>query len=177
MTRAMQLLAPARRYPVCPKCYNPPLHPVLQTSQTIGRQECSGYFRDALPANRVEALISFPQQGRLVRALREPRRRGGARVRSGHLSATRALQSHHRTLRYCGRSRSRLTTSGLAIEPHVFHAPAVEHAVDRHCQPFHSGMRAGRGTGVENNWAGRVLGQLALDRPNQLAALLRVGLH
>src|SRR6516165_3643234 len=64
----------------------------------------------------------------------------------------------------------------LFVEPQIFHAPAIEDAVD-HCRPpLDVGLPAHRAAVVENDRPGAVLGQFALDLPHKLLALLGVGL-
>src|SRR3984893_6988362 len=65
----------------------------------------------------------------------------------------------------------------LLIEPDVFHAIAVEDAVDHDRQPFDIGLPAGHVAVVTDDRPGAVLGKLALDCPDQLFALSRVGLE
>src|SRR6266853_5900325 len=64
----------------------------------------------------------------------------------------------------------------LFVEPDVFHAPAVEDAVDHDRQPLHMRLPAGRAAVVKDDRPGAVFRQLPLDLPYQLLALLGVGL-
>ena len=64
----------------------------------------------------------------------------------------------------------------LFVEPNIFHAPAVEDAVDHGRPPLDIGLPAGRAAVVKNDRPGAVLGQLALDLSHKLLALLGVGL-
>src|ERR1700732_3716790 len=64
----------------------------------------------------------------------------------------------------------------LLIEPDVFHAIAVENAVDHDRQPFDIGLPAGPVAVVKDDRPGAVLGKLALDCPHQLLAPSRGGL-
>src|SRR6266404_1172846 len=66
--------------------------------------------------------------------------------------------------------------SGPLIEPDVFHAPAVEDAVDHDGQSLDVGLPAGSLAGIKYDGAGAVIGQLAFDRPQQLLAPSFVGL-
>src|SRR5437762_186738 len=64
----------------------------------------------------------------------------------------------------------------LFIEPDVFHAPAVENAVDHRAQPFDIRLPASCAAAVKDDWPGDILGQLALDLPQDLFAPRRVTL-
>ena len=64
----------------------------------------------------------------------------------------------------------------LLIEPDVFHAPAVEDAVDHDSQPFHIGLPASRAPVVKDDRPGPVIGQLPFDLPDEMFALFGVGL-
>src|SRR6516162_11029874 len=66
---------------------------------------------------------------------------------------------------------------GLIVEPEVFEPRAVINAVDHQGQPLDPRLPAGGLTGIEDDRANAVLGQLPLDLPDQLPALLAVGLH
>src|SRR5215213_6337029 len=69
-----------------------------------------------------------------------------------------------------------LRLSGLPIEPHILHAPAIEQAVDDQREALHPLVRAGSAAREENDRSGHVLGQLAFELPNQLTALLDIRL-
>ena len=64
----------------------------------------------------------------------------------------------------------------LLAKRDVFHAPAVEEAVDQQRQPLYMRPPAGSATIVEDDRPGDVFGQFSLDLPHQLLALFRVGL-
>src|SRR5437899_5577432 len=64
----------------------------------------------------------------------------------------------------------------LFVEPDVFHAPAVEDAVDHDRQPLDMRLPAARAAVVKDDRPGAVFRQFALDLPYQLLALLGVGL-
>src|SRR5262245_57780508 len=64
----------------------------------------------------------------------------------------------------------------LRVEPDILHAPAVEDAVDHDRQALDIGPLAGAAAAVENDRPHIVVGQLALDRPQDLLALGRVSL-
>ena len=66
---------------------------------------------------------------------------------------------------------------GLIVEPQVFEARAVVDAVDHQGQPLDPRLPAGGLTGIEDDRANAVVGQLPFDLPDQLPALLAVGLH
>src|SRR6516162_2208451 len=70
----------------------------------------------------------------------------------------------------------RETHRSLFVEPGVLEAPAIVIAVDHHRVAFEIGLPAGRRHRVEDGRSGRVLGELALDFPDDLLALVRVGL-
>src|SRR6266446_4031656 len=72
----------------------------------------------------------------------------------------------------CWRKRVR-----LSVEPDVLEAPAVVDAVDHRRVALHIRIPAGPGAVVPKDRPGRVLRQLALNRPNQLLALLLVEFH
>src|SRR5580704_9334629 len=75
-----------------------------------------------------------------------------------------------------GRGLDRRGASALLREPDVVQPPAVVHAVDHRRQALDPWMPAGRAAGVEDDWPGALLLQPAVDLPDQLLALLRVGL-
>src|SRR5262245_57720203 len=60
----------------------------------------------------------------------------------------------------------------LSVEPDVFHAPAVEDAVDHDV-----GLPTHRATVVKDDRPGAVFGQLSLNFPHQLLALWGVRLN
>src|SRR6266446_7272414 len=64
----------------------------------------------------------------------------------------------------------------MLIEPDVFHAIAVEEAVDHDGQSFDPGLPAGPIAVVKDNRPGAIPSQLAFDCPHQLLAPSRVGL-
>src|SRR5215472_7264857 len=64
----------------------------------------------------------------------------------------------------------------LFVEPGVLEAPAVVIAVDHHRVALEIGLPAGCGIWVEDRRSSGVLRELALDLPNDLLALGRVGL-
>src|SRR5215469_876655 len=59
-------------------------------------------------------------------------------------------------------------------EPDVFHAPAVEEAVDHDRQPLDLRLAAGREAVVVEDRAGAVFLQLAVDVPDETAAFVLV---
>src|SRR5205823_6425963 len=59
----------------------------------------------------------------------------------------------------------------LTVEPNVFHAIAVEQAVDHDRQSLDVGVPARPLPTVEDDWPRTVLGQRILDRPHQPFAL------
>src|SRR5262245_22547885 len=63
----------------------------------------------------------------------------------------------------------------LPVEPNVLEAIAAEDGVHHHRQPLDRGRPARTGTGIEDHWPAGILGELALDFPHQLVALLGVG--
>ena len=65
----------------------------------------------------------------------------------------------------------------LAVEPHVFHAPAVVLAVDHDGQPLELRLQAGCETGVINDRARPVLLQFPVDLPDEVPAFLSIGQH
>src|SRR5438309_1485635 len=67
-------------------------------------------------------------------------------------------------------------TPGSSIEPDVFHPVAVVDAVDHCRQPLDVRLGAGPAARVEDDRPGAFLGQPAFDLPDQLLALLDVGL-
>src|SRR6516162_8826934 len=69
-----------------------------------------------------------------------------------------------------------MDAAGLIVEPDVFHAPAVEDAVDHYRPPLDMGLPTGCATVVKDDRPRTVFRQLPLDLPHQLLALLRVGL-
>src|SRR5262249_61988975 len=64
---------------------------------------------------------------------------------------------------------------GLSVEPEVFEALAVVDAADHQRQPLQFGRTADRAPRVEQHRARVVRGQLLLDLPHQLFALVDVG--
>src|SRR6516225_4386651 len=54
-------------------------------------------------------------------------------------------------------------TGVLFIEPDVFHAPAVEDAVNHDRQPLDIGLPAGPAFRIENNWPGAVFRELSFN--------------
>src|SRR6266481_3520917 len=64
----------------------------------------------------------------------------------------------------------------LLVEPDIFHAPAVEDAVDHDRPALDMGLPAGRAAVAKDDRPGAVFRQLPLDLPYQLLALLGVGL-
>src|SRR5439155_20250003 len=74
-------------------------------------------------------------------------------------------------------SAPRRNSVRLAIEPHVFHAPAVERAVRHQRQSLHLRLVTGRGPLIVDDRPHRVLDQLALDPPGNLLAHRRIALH
>src|SRR6266478_7273274 len=66
--------------------------------------------------------------------------------------------------------------SPLLVEPDVFHAPTVDHAIDHRWQTFHLGLPAGRAPRMKNDRPRPLLLQCPIDIPDQLSAPLRVGL-
>src|SRR6267142_5358270 len=69
-----------------------------------------------------------------------------------------------------------LPTPHLLIEPGVFQAPAVEDAVDHRRDVLDSRVAAGAEVVAVDDRSGGILGQAAVDLPDQLLALLLVGL-
>src|SRR5215472_18271052 len=69
----------------------------------------------------------------------------------------------------------RQSPNPLLVEPDVFHAPAVEDAVDHDRPALDMRLPAGRPAVVKNDRPGAVVGQFPLDLPYQLLALLGVG--
>src|SRR6516162_3109405 len=67
-------------------------------------------------------------------------------------------------------------TQTLVLEPEVFETRTVVNAVDHLGQPLHPRLPAGGLTGIEDDRADIVLGQLPFDLPHQLPALLPVRL-
>src|SRR5215813_5314257 len=65
------------------------------------------------------------------------------------------------------RQRRRIGRGSL-VKPDVFHPPGAEDVVDVDRQTVHVGLNAGPAGAVINDRPGVVLGQLALDRPQQL---------
>src|SRR5215471_2264226 len=65
---------------------------------------------------------------------------------------------------------------GLLIQPNVLEAPAIEQAVHHDGHVLDIGSPAGRSPGIEDNRPRPVLGQFALDCPDQLLAPLPVSL-
>src|SRR5215831_4008088 len=65
----------------------------------------------------------------------------------------------------------------LSIEPDLLHAPAVEHAVVHQGEPLDLGPPAGRLAHEEDNRPNRILGQFALNLPNQLLAFGSIALR
>jgi len=65
--------------------------------------------------------------------------------------------------------------AGLAVEPDVLHAPAVELAVDHNGQPFDLRLHAGCQAGVVDDRPRAVLLQFLVDLPDQTPALLPIG--
>src|SRR6516164_5508748 len=65
---------------------------------------------------------------------------------------------------------------GLFVEPDVFQAKIVDDAVDHHCPIFDPRLPAIGEAVVKNNRPRPVIGQLSLDLPHQLLALIRLGL-
>src|SRR5215472_14218260 len=65
----------------------------------------------------------------------------------------------------------------LVVEPEVFEPRAIVDAIDHQGQPFYPRLPARGLTGIEDDRANTVLGQLPFDLPDQLPALLAVGLH
>src|SRR5260221_3957388 len=98
------------------------------------------------------------------------------RVSSG--SAARNAVSHSASSSTWARNRSATRhTSGLSIEPDVFHAPAVVDAIGHQGDAFDLGPpAAGVATEIQHR-AHDVLLQPPVDLPDQALALLLVGLH
>src|SRR5438046_1252316 len=71
---------------------------------------------------------------------------------------------------------SSVTRYRLSVEPEVLEAVAVIDAVDHRCQTLEVWLAAMRGVGVEQDRTGVVLDQLPLNFPDDLFALLGVGL-
>src|ERR1700719_2796750 len=65
----------------------------------------------------------------------------------------------------------------LLIQPEVFEAPAIVLAVDHDRQALDLGLPAGRGAEMINDRTRAVLLQFLVDLPDELTALLRIGLH
>src|SRR5467141_211059 len=91
-------------------------------------------------------------------------------TRNGHAVSAR------RSRRISGTFLCRRGGKGLFVEPDVFHAPAVEDAVDHDRQALDPGLLAGPAAAIEDDRPGVVLRQLALDRPQQPLAPVQVGL-
>ena len=74
----------------------------------------------------------------------------------------------------------RLGFMGMCVPPEwggaVLEAIAVENAIHHERQPFDRRLPARRGTGIEDDRPAGVLGELALDFPGLLVALLGVAL-
>ena len=66
-------------------------------------------------------------------------------------------------------------TFRLAVEPDIFHAPAVVLAVYHDGQPLDLRLHAGRGAGVVDDRARPVLLQLLVDVPDEMPALFSIG--
>src|SRR5260370_37720336 len=64
----------------------------------------------------------------------------------------------------------------LPVEPDVFHAPAVEDAVDHRRQPLDLRLPAGRCEAVQDDRPCPILLQLPVDLPHQLLAFFLIGL-
>src|SRR5258706_208528 len=64
----------------------------------------------------------------------------------------------------------------LFVEPPVLAAIGVEDAVGHQRHVLYIGLPACAAAGVEDDWAGEFLGELALDRPKQPLPLLLVAL-
>src|SRR5215471_19858142 len=62
----------------------------------------------------------------------------------------------------------------LPVDPDVFHAPAVEDAIDHKGQPFNVRLPTRPVAVVENDRSSVVLGQLPFDLPHQLLSLFLV---
>src|SRR5581483_4943329 len=63
-----------------------------------------------------------------------------------------------------------------AVEPDVLHPIAVVDAVDHRRQPLDVRLDAGAAARIEDDRAGALLGELALDLPDDLLALAGIGL-
>src|SRR5439155_15650125 len=83
------------------------------------------------------------------------------------------LANRRRALPPAAAWRSRL----LFVQPHVFHAPAVVDAVAHDRQAFDIGLTAVAGGKIHDDRPNALLGQFALDLPNQGLALFLVRLH
>ena len=73
-------------------------------------------------------------------------------------------------------TRALLAAGELLAEPGVFEAPAVEQAVDHRRDPVHPRVMARRESIAVNDRPGGILGQLLVDLPDELFALLLVRL-
>ena len=65
----------------------------------------------------------------------------------------------------------------LALEPDVFHAPAVEGAIGHDGQSLDAWLPAGRLSCVIDDWPRPIHLQFFVDLPHQLFPLLLVGFH
>src|SRR5215469_16396033 len=70
-----------------------------------------------------------------------------------------------------------LPLARLFVEPDVFHAPAVEDAIDHDRPPLDVGLPTRRSAVVKDDRPGAIFGQLPLNFPDQLLALLGVRLN
>src|SRR6266496_5150122 len=68
-------------------------------------------------------------------------------------------------------------SDALAVKPNVFEPRAVVDTVDHGCEAFELRLHAHSLTHMEEDRPDNVLGQLALDLPHHLAALVDVELH
>src|SRR5262249_49125520 len=68
------------------------------------------------------------------------------------------------------------SATALLVEPRIFHAPAVVERVVVAGDALDVGLPAGGGAVVQDDRAGHVGGDLALRLPNDLPALLGIGL-
>src|SRR5439155_13481840 len=72
--------------------------------------------------------------------------------------------------------RARRARTSLLVEPDIFHAPAVVHAVDHRRQTFDPGMSAGRPARMEDDRPRAFPLQCRIDVPDQRLAAVLVGL-
>src|SRR5262249_30772755 len=166
--------------------------PHRQRSKLMNEQLCSRKRTERLCLSRYSRSLVFPRSSATEKVseisrvahqhstIRKPLSR---RSESLQTHRWRGVDSNHRSLEG---GPSILTPSAFSscppgnrpfmsfVEPDVFHAPAVEDAVDHEGQPLNVRLPTRPAAAVEDDRSSIVLRQLAFDLPNQLLAVLLV---